>query len=259
MKLRTEDLAFRYGRRAVLDGVSLEAREGELLGLVGPNGAGKSTLLRSLYGAVRPERGRVLLDGCDLGSLSRREVARRIGVIPQNCNPTFAVSVEEFVGMGRYARERFLGGPTPADLDVVRRCLAEMGLDELARRPIDELSGGEFRRVLVAQALAQEPAILLLDEPVQQLDLRHALEVMEFARSFARREHAAAVVVLHDLGLAARYCDRIALLHGGKLLACGTPDEVLTEDNVLAAYRVKVSVQRCPSTGALQVVPISAA
>ncbi|MCG3132935.1 MAG: Ferric enterobactin transport ATP-binding protein FepC [Planctomycetes bacterium] len=259
MRLRADDLRFSYGRRPILDGVSIDVAEGQLLGLVGPNGAGKSTLLRCLCGMLNPSSGRATLDGRDVAAMSRRDVARVLGVVPQQCVPTFPVSVEEFVAMGRYARERFVGGPTPDDREVVARVLDEMGLREFARRPVDELSGGEFRRVLVGQALAQEPSLLLFDEPVQQLDLLHVLEVMGFARSFAKRPGCAAVVVLHDLGLAARYCDRVALLHQGRILAVGAPDEVLTEENVRTAYRVRVSVSRCPATGSIQVVPLEAA
>jgi len=257
-RLRTEDVAFRYDGSAVLDGVSLEVAEGELLGLVGPNGAGKSTLLKLLYGVLSPDRGSVLLDGRALQAHSRREIARVLGVVPQACTPAFPVSVSQFVGMGRFARESFLGGPAHGDADVVHRCLSELGLLALGDRPIDELSGGEFRRVLIAQALAQEPQVLLFDEPVQQLDLLHQLEVMEFARGFARRPGAAALIVLHDLGLAARFCDRLVLLHGGRVLASGAPDDVLSVENVRTAYGVEAAIQRCPATGALQVVPIAA-
>jgi iron complex transport system ATP-binding protein len=252
-------VSFAFGTRPILDGVSLDAPEGRLVGLVGPNGAGKSTLLRCMYGALRPGGGRILLDGRDLGSLTRREIARVVGVVPQSCTPTFPVSVAQFVGMGRYARERFLGGPTPEDHAVVRRCLGEMGLAPLADRPVDELSGGEFRRVLIAQALAQEPGVLLFDEPVQQLDLRHQLEVMEFARAFTRRGGTAGVVVLHDLGLAARFCDSLVLLHRGRILAAGPAEDVLTPSHLREAYEVEASVQRCPATGAIQIVPLAAA
>jgi iron complex transport system ATP-binding protein len=256
VKLVGSDVRFGYGAAHVVDGVTIAVPEGSLVGLVGPNGAGKSTLLRCLYGAHRLRGGVVRVDGADVATLSRREIARRIAVVPQTCAPAFAVSVEEFVGMGRFAREPLFGGPTRSDRAVVARCLAEMGLAPLAERPVDEISGGEFRRVLVAQALAQEPSVLLFDEPVQQLDLLHMLEVMEFARSFTRRGGTAGVIVLHDLGLAARYCDAIVLLHQGRLLAAGPPDEVLTGGNVRLAYGVDVAVQRCAATGSLQVVPL---
>ncbi len=165
-------------------------------------------------------------------------------------------SVSEFVGMGRYARERFLGG-RPEDARVVRRCLEELDLAALAARPVDELSGGEFRRVLIAQALAQEPRVLLFDEPVQQLDLRHMLEVMEFARAFTRRGGTSGVVVLHDLGIAARYCDRIALLYAGRILAAGTPRDVLTPDHLRTAYGVDAVVRECPETSSIEVIPVT--
>jgi iron complex transport system ATP-binding protein len=259
VRIRAEDVAFAYRDAPVLDGVTLDVAEGTLVGLVGPNGAGKSTLLRCLHGGLRPSRGRVLLDGTDVAMLRPREIARTIGVVPQSSSPAFPVSVAYFVGMGRYARERFLGGPTSADRDVVRRCLAEMGLEALAERPVDELSGGEFRRVLIAQALAQEPRVLLFDEPVQQLDLLHALQVMEFARSFTRRGGTSGLIVLHDLGLAARYCDRLVLLHRGQVLATGTAEDVLTTEHVRRAYEVDVSIQRLAATGTLEVVPLAAA
>ncbi|MFO0829661.1 MAG: ABC transporter ATP-binding protein [Phycisphaerales bacterium] len=256
--LCAEDLRFGYRRGRVLDGVSLDVAEGELVGLVGPNGAGKSTLLRCLYGAIRP-RGRITLLGKDLLRMGGREIARVVGVVPQQCVPAFPISVEQFVGMGRFARESFLGGATETDRAVVARCLDEMDIAGIARRPVDELSGGEFRRVLLAQALAQEPSLLLLDEPTQQLDLMHVLAVMEFAREFTRRVGTAGVVVLHDLSLAARYCDRIALLYGGRILASGSAESVLTVANLRLAYGVNASVQRCPATGKLQVVPLDAA
>jgi ABC-type cobalamin/Fe3+-siderophores transport system ATPase subunit len=257
--LAAQSVVCGYRDRTVLHEVSVTLREGELLALVGPNGAGKSTLLRCLHGALRPRSGRVLLGGRDLRTCSSREVARVVGVVPQSSSPAFPVSVASFVGMGRFARERFLGGPTVEDQRVVARCLAEMGLEPLAERAVDELSGGEFRRVLIAQALAQEPSILLFDEPVQQLDLRHQLEVMQFARSFTRRGGTSGAVVLHDLGLAARWCDAIALLLDGRIVAEGRPEEVLTPENLRRAYGVLADVHRNAATGALEVVAVAPA
>jgi len=253
------DVAFRYGKAPLLEDVTLDVAEGELVGLVGPNGAGKSTLLKCLYGALRPRSGRVVLLDRDLHGMHAVEIARVLAVVPQACSPAFPVSVAYFVGMGRFSRERFLGGPTEHDREVVHRCLEDLGLGDLADRPLDELSGGEFRRVLIAQALAQEPRVLLFDEPVQQLDLLHQLEVMEFARRFARRGGTAGVVVLHDLGLAARYCDRLALLHEGRILASGAPAAVLTPGNLRRAYGVETSVRPCPETGIPQVIALGPA
>lgn len=257
--LYAEEVAFSYGRQSVLMGVTLDVHAGELLGLVGPNGAGKSTLLACLHGAAKPKRGRVVLEGADLSTLSEKAIARGIGVVPQNCDVPFPVSVEGFVGLGRYPHESWLRAHSAADAAVVRDCLERMELAALAQRSVNELSGGEFRRVLIAQALAQEPRVLLLDEPVQQLDLLHQIEVMELARAFTRRDGTVGVVVLHDLGLAARYCDRIALLHGGALAAMGTPDHVITPAHIEYAFGVRAEVERNPRTGLLNVVPLAPA
>lgn len=259
MKLAAREISFAYGRQLVLDDVSIDVREGELLGIIGPNGAGKSTLLRCLYGSIRPQKGGVMLDQRTLSEESRREIARVIGVVPQRCDITFPVSVTHFVGLGRFAREAWLGGPSDTDRAVVRACLAEMRLEHLAERPVDALSGGEFRRVLIAQALAQEPRILLFDEPVQQLDLLHQLEVMEFARAFTRRGDTSGVVVLHDLALAARYCDRLVLLQAGRIAAEGAPEEVLTADHVRSAFGIHARIERSAATGTIQVIALEAA
>lgn len=255
--LRATDVVYGYGARPVLDGVSFDVPEGSLCGLVGPNGAGKSTFLRCLYGALRPSAGTVLLGERDVRTLSRREIAHAIGVVPQQCHPAFPVSVGHFVAAGRFARSAGVLGPSQADRAVVRDCLAELGLEALAERSIDELSGGEFRRVLIAQALAQEPRVLLFDEPVQQLDLLHQVEVMEFARSYARRGGTAAVVVLHDLALAARYCDTIAILHRGRVARHGTPDETLTADVIREVWGVHASIERSAATGTLIVIALA--
>lgn len=257
MILQVRDLGFDYGRKPVLSDVSFDLAPGVLLGLVGPNGAGKSTLLRCLHGALRARKGSVQLDGKELDTYSRKEIARIVGVVPQQCEVLFPVSVRHFVGLGRFAHERWLGGASSADVRVVSACLAELGLELLADRPVNELSGGEFRRVLIAQALAQDPRLLLFDEPVQQLDLLHQLEVMEFARAFTRRENRAAVVVLHDLTLAARYCDQLALLQRGRVVTLGTPEAVLTEAQVRNVWDVTVAVERHAATGTLVVVPLT--
>ena len=254
MSLAAESVCFAYGSRQVLDGVSLTVAPGRLLGLVGPNGAGKSTLLGCLAGARRPTAGCVTLDGVDLRRLPAAARARRLGVVPQSLVPVFPVSVAHYVGLGRYVHEPWFGGPREADALAVEAALTQVGVAHLAERPVDALSGGEWRRVLIAQALAQQPDLLLLDEPVQQLDLLHQLQVMELVRAFAQRPGAGAVVVLHDLSLAARSCDTLVLLHQGRILAAGPPDAVLTPDLLRTAYEVEAAVVRPPPSGALHVV-----
>ena len=254
--MRVAGIRFAYPGHPVFDGVSLDVPEGRLVGVLGPNGSGKSTLLRCMHAALTPSRGSVLVDGTEIAALARRDVARRIAVVPQSCSPGFQISVGEFVGMGRYARESFLGGQSRGDREAVTRALADAGLAGWEDRSVHELSGGEFRRVLIAQALAQETPVLLLDEPVQQLDLLHQIEVMDLVRGIARRPGAAAVAVLHDLNLAARWCDLVVLLAGGRVVAAGSPDEVVTETNLRNAFGVEAAVDRCPETGAVRVTAL---
>ena len=253
--LRARGIEHAFGRTPVLAGVDLDVEEGRLVGLVGPNGAGKSTLLRCLHGALRPRAGTVELEDRDVFALSRRVVARTVAVVPQRCEVPFPVPVRQFVELGRFAHESLLGGASAHDRAVVERVLAELDLVPLADRGVDELSGGEFRRVLLAQALAQEPRVLLFDEPIQQLDLRHQLEVLAFARAFTRRGGTAGVIVMHELALAARVCDELVLLDAGRVVARGAPEAVLTAENVARVFGVDVVVERSPATGALQIVP----
>jgi len=259
MKLRVDGVSFAFPGRPVLHDVSFQVPAGRFVGLLGPNGAGKSTLLRCLHEELRPSKGGVFIDGVAVAELSRREVARRVSVVPQTCSPALEVSVAEFVRMGRYAREGLLGTAGPEDLDAVRGALDAVGMTSAAERSVHELSGGEFRRVLVAQALAQQTPVLLLDEPVQQLDLLHQVEVMELVRRVARRPDAAAVAVLHDLGLAARFCDEVVLLAHGRVAAAGRPEDVITKENLRRVYGVDAVVDRCAATGAVRVVPLAAA
>lgn len=258
MKLSVSGVAFAFPSHVVLDGVTFEVEEGTLLGILGPNGAGKSTLLRLIHAALEASRGSVLLDGEDLARMPRRQLARRVGVVPQSCTPGFSVDVREFVRMGRYAHESFLGGGGARDDLAVEQALADVGLGALAGRDVQELSGGEFRRVLIAQALAQEAPLLLLDEPVQQLDLRHQLEVMELVRRVALRPGRGAVAVLHDLALASRYCDAIVLLVDGRVAAAGAAADVITPALLRKVYGVEALVDRCPDSGTVRVTPLRA-
>jgi iron complex transport system ATP-binding protein len=231
--------------RALIEGVSLTASAGEIVGIVGPNGAGKTTLLRCIWGATRPSAGRVLIDGSDAAAITARERARRVAAVPQETPAGFALTVREVVETGRTPHARGLLGGDPAGAAAVAGALSRMGLDDLADRPFAELSGGERRRTLIARALAQGAHALLLDEPANHLDIRHQLDVMTLARALG----ATVLVTLHDIDLAARFCDRLAMLCDGRLIADGTPETVLSPERIARVFGVRAEIGR-PAPGA---------
>ena len=240
-RLELAGVAAQLGPRAVLDGVDLSVAPGEVVGVLGRNGAGKTTLLRVACGALAPDTGRVLLDGRALVSLERRERARSIALVPQDTQVPFPFSVAELVLMGRTPHLAWLGFESAHDLDVARAALDRMGIAALADRSVLTLSGGERQLVMVARALAQEPRLLLLDEPTAFLDLRHRLEVLTVVRELAAAG-TSALVVSHDLGVAARFCDRLVLLGDGRILANGPPRAVLTPDLLRAAFGIEAEL-----------------
>jgi len=255
--LAFRDVALRLGGREVLRGVSLDLARGEVVGLAGPNGAGKTTLFRVATRILRADRGTVALEGDAVERLGRRELARRVAVVPQDVTVPFPFRAGEVVLMGRAPHQRGPGFESLADVERARRALAEVGIEALADRSMLELSGGERQLVLVARALAQEPRVLLLDEPTAHLDLRHRAVVLERVRDFAARG-GAAMVVSHDLTLAARSCARLAFLADGRLAACGPPAEVLDADLLRVVFGVEARVLAAPD-GLPLVVPDAAA
>lgn len=255
--LAFEGLCLRLGERPIVDDVSLSLPPGEVVGLVGPNGAGKTTLLRLASRVLRPDRGRVLLGGRDAAQLPRRALAREVAVVPQETAVAFPFTAGELVLMGRAPHLGLLGFERRSDVELARQAMARVGIEALAGRSVLELSGGERQLVLVARALAQAPRVLLLDEPTAHLDLRHRLEVLARVREFAEGG-GSALVVSHDLGLAARHCQRVALLAAGRLVAAGPPAGVLTPESLRGVFGVEAEVLSTRD-GALAVVPRAAA
>ncbi len=242
-----------YDEATVLDGVDLQVRAGEFLGLVGPNGAGKTTLLRTINGLVTPDAGTVRIDGDRVAAMDAREVSRRVATVPQEATLRFPFSVAEVVEMGRTPHRSRLDWSDAAD--AVGRALARTGIQHLAERPIDEVSGGERQRVLLARALAQEAPILALDEPTASLDVNHQLRVLDLVSGLVD-EGRTAVAAIHDLDLAARYCDRLALLHEGEIVASGPPASVLRPEPIRQAFDTDAAVAENAVTGTPRVTAV---
>ncbi|MFI1013277.1 ABC transporter ATP-binding protein [Streptomyces sp. NPDC020965] len=230
----------------LLTDVGLDARPGETVGLVGPNGSGKTTLLRCVYGTLRPTAGRALIDGDDLVALGPKARARRVATVPQDTRGEFELTVREIVAMGRAPHQRFWEQDSAADDAVVAEALARLAISDLADRAFPSLSGGERQRALVARAIVQRPALLVLDEPTNHLDIRYQLEILGLIRTLG----ITSLLALHDLNLAAYYCDRLYVLKAGRVVASGAPKEVLTSELLADVYQVDAEVTVHPVTGA---------
>ncbi len=258
MILEARSIAVRYRGRAplALDRVSCRVGSSELVAVVGPNGSGKTTLVRAMLGLLPLERGSVLVDGQPVGSWTRPQLAQIVGVVGQQEEAVFRLSVAETVMLGRYAHLGPLAQPRELDRAAVRSALERCDIDELADRPIDALSGGEWKRVRVARALAQEPRALVLDEPTASLDIRHEMELFELIRQLVDGG-LAGLVITHHLNLAARFADRILLLDRGSVVADGVPSAVLNRETLSRVFEWPVDV-RVWSDGSPQVVPLRA-
>lgn len=253
-----EQVSFSYGAVEALRDITLSIAQGGVVGLLGPNGSGKSTIVRLLSGVLSPGRGIVRFAGQDVASYRRDELARRIAVVPQETQVGLPFSVLEVVLMGRFPHYRKFGFESAADIALAHRVMELADVKQLAERAIHELSGGERQRVMLARALAQTPQLLLLDEPTAFLDIKHQVGVYDLVRTLSRREGLSIVAILHDLNLAALYCDRIALLKAGRLFCCGTPEEVLTYANVKAVYETEVYIGLNDLTGKVHILPLDA-
>ncbi|MFI5311233.1 MAG: ABC transporter ATP-binding protein [Gemmatimonadales bacterium] len=255
--IRFEDVVLRYPRAAepAVRGVTLDAPRGALTAIVGPNGSGKSTLVRALLGRLHAERGRITLDGEALETLTRRDVARRVALVPQREEPAFPIRVRDFIALGRFPHGGMWSGDTPEDRSAVRLAAERTGAGEYLDRRTDELSGGEWQRVRIARALAQGGEALVLDEPTAFLDIGHEMSVFELLDALAR-EGRAVLIVSHQLNLVARFAARIALLYRGTLAAFGAPDVVMRGDELERVYEWPLVVTRDPAVGAPVLVPL---
>lgn len=238
-----------------LVGFSGELRSGEILGLVGPNGSGKTTLVRAVTGTVRPSAGKVMLRGEDVATLSPAALARRIAVVPQTPLLPERFSVLDCVLMGRTPHLRLLEHESQSDIDIARQAMVATDIWTVADRLIGEISGGERQRVVIARALAQQTPVLLLDEPTAHLDIGHQAVVLEMARDLCANEGKAVLAIVHDLTLAAQYCDRLIMLHRGEVVAKGAPGDVITPEVLREVYGARATVLTHPETGRPVVAP----
>ncbi|WP_457548598.1 ABC transporter ATP-binding protein [Archaeoglobus sp.] len=252
MKIRIRGLEFSYNSIPALKKVTIDIHESEMVAIVGPNGSGKSTLLKCIDRILKPKKGVILINGKDIKDFNRIEIARTIGYVPQSVKQFFPATVFEVVLMGR---RPYLGWRcSRKDIEKVFDVLKTLNIENISMRDFNELSGGQQQKVLIARALAQEPEILLLDEPTANLDIKHQLEVMEIIRRIVRKNGITAIVAIHDLNLASRYADRIVMMKDGKVFAAGTPEDVLTSANIESVYDVKVRIIKL--SGRLYVIPL---
>lgn len=252
MSLTIDGIEFAYGKHKVLKGVSLEVQDGTFCALLGPNGSGKSTLAKVIARVHKPSQGTVTFDGTDVLSLGRREHARTVAYVPQSGEAPFDLTVREAVLLGR--TPHYGMAPGAEDWRHVQDAITLLNLDELVDRNMSELSGGQAQRVLVARALAQDPKVLLLDEPTSALDLRYQIETLQIVRRITRTKGITALIAIHDLNHAGRFCDQIVMLDQGTIIKSGTPAEALQEDTLKQVYGLRVTVEECE--GFVEVRPV---
>ncbi|MFC4541702.1 heme ABC transporter ATP-binding protein [Halosolutus amylolyticus] len=253
--VEVSNVAISFGDLPILEDVSLSATPGELVGLVGPNGAGKTTLLRTISGAIAPDRGSVAIGGDNVHDLSSRESSRRVAVVPQETTLSFSFSVRDVVEMGRHPYRSRFAPPDADDRAVVDDALERTRTAQFADRGIEEVSGGERQRVILARAIAQETPVLLLDEPTASLDVNHAIETLELVRELVE-EGRTVIAAIHDLNLAARYCDRLVMLADGSVHRSGSPPEVLSAEALRTAFDANAAVTSNPVTGTSSVTAL---
>ncbi|MFJ6698827.1 ABC transporter ATP-binding protein [Streptomyces sp. NPDC091272] len=254
--LGTRDIRLGYDGREVVRGLSLDIPPGRITMIVGPNACGKSTLLRAMARLLNPVSGQALLDGRDIHSMPTREVAARLGILPQAPVAPDGITVSDLVGRGRYPHQGWFRRWTPEDDAAVADALLATDVLELAGRPVDELSGGQRQRVWIAMALAQRTDILLLDEPTTYLDVSHQLDVLDLLVDLNEEHGTTIAVVLHDLNLACRYADHLVAMRDGRVIAEGVPKDVVTEELVNEAFGMRSSLVPDPVSGTPMIVPI---
>lgn len=255
MKLELQNVWLAYGGNAVVKGITFQLLPGEIAGLIGPNGSGKSTIIKAISRVISTHSGKILLDGEDISRIPRKDLARLLGVVPQMPLLPSAFTAFEVVLMGRNPHLGLFQYEGEKELAITWRAMEMTATQPLAKRRIGELSGGEIQRLVIARALTQEPKAILLDEPTANLDIRHQIEILNLIKNLCRNDNLTVLAALHDLNLAAQYCDKLILINNGQVHAQGTPAEVINSQNIEDVYGAEGCVYPHPINGLPAVLP----
>jgi iron complex transport system ATP-binding protein len=247
--IEVDSISFRYHEDWVLEDVSFRVEKGEFVGVIGPNGSGKTTLLKILYRLLSPQKGEILFELVSMKKMDRTDIAKRIAVVAQETQLLFPFTVLETVLMGRSPYLGHLMFESEKDLEISKKAMVWTNLFPFSERPMDELSGGERKRVFIARALAQEPEVILLDEPTANLDIHHQMDFLNLILTLNRERGLTIVMASHDMNIASEFCDRLILLQGGRIYKMGTPEEVITKENIENVYGCEVWIDQNPISG----------
>ncbi|NLV88262.1 MAG: ABC transporter ATP-binding protein [Tissierellia bacterium] len=254
--IEVENLQFGY-KEKIIDDISFKIKEGQFVSLIGPNGSGKSTIIKLLNHIYSPWKGKILIDNKDINSFSKKELARKISLVPQNTLIDYDFTVEDIVLMGRYPYKKRFERYDEKDYEAVHRALKATNTFHIKGKIITEISGGERQRVIIAKALAQGTPIILLDEPTSHLDLNHQMEILNLLKKLNEEKKTTIIIAIHDINLASRYSDEIIILNMGKVIDNGVPEKVITKENMEKVYGVKVAIEKNKHTNSLSITPIS--
>ncbi|WP_371374744.1 ABC transporter ATP-binding protein [Sporomusa aerivorans] len=249
MHLSVQKIKVTLGNKDIIREISLESGKGEFIGLIGPNGCGKSTLLRTIYRVIKPNTGAILFDGKDLKDIRLSDSAKKVGVVGQFNHLDFDLTVLELVLMGRSPHKSLLAADTAEDYELALSAIRKVGMENYTDRNFTTLSGGEKQRILLARALAQQPRLLILDEPTNHLDIKYQLQLLSIVKSLG----IGVLAALHDLSLAAMYCDKLYVMKDGKIVACGQPNKIITPELIHEVYEIDCAIQKNAATGCLSI------
>ncbi len=254
--LELKNISFAYGNKDVLNAISLDIAEGDFISIIGPNGSGKSTLIKIINNIYQPKTGEVLLRDKIIGSYKIKDIAKEISLVPQEVDINYDFTVEDIVAMGRYAHLKTFGSESEEDYKIIEEAMILTNVYGLKDRKVTEISGGEKQRTMIAKAIAQDSNIILLDEPTSSLDMNHQIEIMEFLTKLNKEKKLTVITVLHDVNLASRYSNKLILIKDGRIIDRGSPEEVITEENMRDAYNLEAAIDLNRYTNKTYLVPL---